>query len=489
MSNNLSIETQKLLDTVLNTVFNKVMTRRKNTYKNSKTNNTNYRYTKNTDNTRNNVLRKNDNAVNYISTLINKYYNNDNVANRYLQHAHKIQHVFPQQRRVIVIGDIHGDFDVAIKCLILAGCIENIEPPKHKSVNMMDKFFKSINWIGGDTYIVQLGDQMDRVRPQNWDRNDITRDDAYEDEGSTLEIFYLFNYLDELAKPHNGRVLCMLGNHEIMNVDGDFRYVSKKEFQCFKDHLKHIYHRNSKFPYNSKTLKHKKTLTSRMNYHNSGLPNGYRERLYSFAPTGLCANLMASNYYTMLQIGNWLFCHGSPTLHIAKTYSIDLINNIVALYLLGVDSDDLQLEKHFSEIMRPTGTDEQSILWSRTFGEDTTHHNTHNNTNHNTHNDISTNKLLTTILNTYNNKNHNISSNTGNSIVTHIAIGHTPQFEKGINSICNGKVWRCDIAMSRAFMTDNTTTNTNSTNTNSNSRNKNRIQVLEILNNVPRILS
>ena len=29
----------------------------------------------------------------------------------------------------------------------------------------------------------------------------------------------------------------------------------------------------------------------------------------------------------------------------------------------------------------------------------------------------------------------------------YLGIGHTPQFfeEKGINSTCNGKVWRCDV--------------------------------------------
>ena len=55
-------------------------------------------------------------------------------------------------------------------------------------------FFKNIKWIGKDTYVVQLGDQIDRVRPQKWDHNDITRDNAYKDEGSTLEILYLFYY-------------------------------------------------------------------------------------------------------------------------------------------------------------------------------------------------------------------------------------------------------------------------------------------------------
>jgi hypothetical protein len=427
--------------------------------------------------------------VNYISELINLYYNNDNVSNDYLASAHKITHIFPPQNRIVVIGDIHGDFEVAIKCLILAKCIEYIEPPVHKSVDVMDAFFNTLRWIGGDTYIVQLGDQIDRVRPQRWDKNDLSRDAAYEDEGSTLEIFYLFHHLDKLARTHQGRVLSIIGNHEIMNVDGDFRYVSTEEFRCFKEHLKHVYHHKSKFPYYSRTLKKSARILKNNNQQNnnnnkkniySKLPIGYRERLYAFSPTGLCSNLMAKNYYTMLQIGNWLFCHGSPTLHISKNYTIDLVNNVVALYLLGIDSIDDDLETHFNEIMQPHTENESSILWDRTFGETINKNNTEENL-----------KIhLDEILNEYNNKNHNRNNNIK---ATHVAIGHTPQFKHGINSICNQRVWRCDVGMSKAFQSK--TSKSNSFNGESNESNEDNafergnVQVLEILNGIPTILS
>ncbi len=430
------------------------------------------------------VKTKTNHTQNYITTLIDKYYNNDEVSKKYLQQAPKISYKLPQQRRIIVIGDIHGDFEVAIKCLILAGCISYIEPPVHKTVAVMDYFFNTLEWIGGDTYIVQLGDQIDRVRPQKWDANDISRDNAFEDEGSTLEIFYLFHHLDQLAQKHGGRVLSIIGNHEIMNVDGDFRYVSQEEFRCFQDHLKHIYHNKSKFPYQSKTLKRGRlTLyNTKHQRRHLQLPIGYRERLYAFAPTGLCANMMGMNYYTMLQIGNWLFCHGSPTIATASKYSIDLMNNITSLYLLGVDSEDSQIDKHFDNIVHPHGTnddDEKSILWARTFGED-----------------IESNikekhlsRMLNRILHLYNNKNGNINPETK---ATHIAIGHTPQFQKGINAICDKRVWRCDVGMSKAFYSS-------SRNNEDNSPQKlpvleygferGDIQVLEILNGQPKILS
>jgi hypothetical protein len=487
---NISYETRELLNKFIRMTKNKSNSRNTNEIsksnkfnKTNKSNNINY-FLKS-------IYEKNVNSPNYIIKLINKYYNNDNVFNEYLKNVYNIQHIFPKQRRIIVIGDIHGDFEIAIKCLILGGCISYIETPINKTVSIMDVFFNKLEWIGDDTYVVQLGDQIDRVRPQRWDANDISRDRAFEDEGSTLEIFYLFYHLNELAKVKGGRVLSILGNHEIMNVDGDFRYVSQEEFKCFKNHLKNVYHSKSKYPYQSKTLKRSRLTLYNSNTH-TRLPVGYKERLYAFSPSGLCANLMAMNYYTMLQIGNWLFCHGSPTIATCSKYSIDLINNITSLYLLGIDNSDEQLEKHFDAIMHPHPQqhsniinksinktldileDDNSLLWSRTFGE---------NINSKTK-EINLSRLLNKILHLYNNKNGNI---TPDIKATHIAIGHTPQFNNGINTICNERVWRCDIGMSKAFHSSN---KNNSENIHNNKKfERGNIQVLEILNGAPNILT
>lgn len=406
----------------------------------------------------------------YLEKLINTYYDNDECVHKYLSTAHHKLHILPPARRIIVIGDIHGDFDAAIKCLILGGCIEPIEPPDIKSIENMDAFFKMLKWTGGETQVVQLGDQIDRVRPRRWNRHSISQTEAHEDEGSTLEIFYLFwklHHLAQQARPLAGAVYCIIGNHEIMNVEGNFSYVSSAEFNAFKNHLAHVYYANSKYPYYSRTLKNTRDIRK-----SKGLPDGYRERLYAFSPTGICSNFMAQNYYTLLQIGNWLFCHGSPTLSTLATYEIDLLNTITSMYLLGIDSqNEDKIEYHFDKIMNndiaskiPT-----SLIWSRTFGEIQP-----------IQSDEKLETLLNKILAIYNKKNNNTSSQ---NKATHIAIGHTPQIDNneqlGINSICNGHVWRCDVGMSKAF-TIKTNTNTN----------KNRkIQVLEIINNQPHILS
>ena len=460
---------------------------------------------------------------NYISKLIKLFNNSDKVIDKYLKLAPNKQHIFPQHNRIIVIGDIHGDLEVIVRCLILAKCIAKIEIPKNKTVIEMNKFFSKLKWIGNNTYIVQLGDQIDRVRPQNWDNNDITQDTAFEDEGSTLEIFYLFYRLNILSCKHGGRVFSIIGNHEIMNVDGDFRYVSKKEFQCFKDRLYTLYNSTNKtlkeLHNNTKHLVHK-NLTNLKNHNNNNstkLPIGYHERKAAFSPSGLCANLMAMNYYTMLQIGDWLFCHGSPTLHVAKTFPIDIVNNIVSLYLLGFKNTNTNImNRYYDEIMKihpDLNNNETSILWARTFGEfiDTPSKEQH------------LHKLLNHILHEYNAKNNKVHNTTtldtnvshsseqyNNSVsdnkniaVKNIAIGHTPQFIQGINSICDNHVWRCDIGMSKAFLSSKNNRNTENNNkhgrenthiqkthTNSNvDFSHGDIQVLEIINGQPLILT
>lgn len=402
---------------------------------------------------------------NYINTLIHLYYDNDMISTQYLANAHKKTNIYPPQTRIIVIGDIHGDFDAAIKCFILAKCIEPIIPPINKTVIEMNAFFNKLKWIGDDTYIVQLGDQIDRVRPQSWDKNDISNDEAFEDEGSTLEIFYLFFYLNILAQENGGRVFSILGNHEIMNVDGDFRYVSQKEFKSFKKHLGTTYFRDSKFPYHSKTLKNNKHKLIGDFEDSKVMPiKGFRERLFAFAPTGLCANMMALNNYTMLQIGNWLFCHGSPTLTTINTYTIDLINSVVSMYLLGIDSHKQVIEHHYDMI---TDSKNNSILWNRDFGESSDV----SDDDSNKHNEKKLCNILDKILISYNKNNNN--NTTDKNIATHIALGHTPQFNDGIgmNAICNNRVWRCDVGMSKAFGDNN-------------NNEYRKPQVLEILNGV-----
>ncbi|HEY0253492.1 MAG TPA: metallophosphoesterase [Kofleriaceae bacterium] len=96
----------------------------------------------------------------------------------------------PMPKRVVAIGDLHGDLEAAKKALALAGVLDSGD-----------------HWSGGATTIIQTGDILDRG----------------DDETKILE---LFDHLAEEAPKSGGAVIQLLGNHELMNAAHDFRYVT-----------------------------------------------------------------------------------------------------------------------------------------------------------------------------------------------------------------------------------------------------------------------
>ena len=101
--------------------------------------------------------------------------------------------------RIVAIGDLHGDLAATRAVLKLAGAIDDKD-----------------HWSGGELVVVQTGDQIDRG----------------DDDRAILD---LFDRLEGEAKAVGGRVLPLLGNHELMNVEDDFRYVTKGGMDAFSD--------------------------------------------------------------------------------------------------------------------------------------------------------------------------------------------------------------------------------------------------------------
>ena len=129
--------------------------------------------------------------------------------------------------------------------------------------------------------------------------------------------------MDKKARQHKGRVISLLGNHELMNVLGDFRYVSLKGINDF---------------------------------------GGEQRRKKLFSPNGSLAKYLAYNRLSIVQIGKWVFVHGGLLPQWIGSQDIKKLNNKVKSFLLGKSS--LQDDTILQRIIQ--GDD--SFFWTREYG-------------------------------------------------------------------------------------------------------------------------
>ena len=272
----------------------------------------------------------------------------------------------PAVPRIIAIGDLHGDFEVLTACLRKAKVIDS-----------------QGNWIGGNTVVVQVGDVLDRGG-----RGVSTEASNGLEE---LELFHFLYVLNRQARLKNGRVISLIGNHELMNLIGDFRYASSA----------HI-----------------------------GGMGGYQRRRELFRPGGPLAKKMACHSLGIIKIGSWVFVHGGllPE-HIMTTLGesshrgspLETINTLVRKILLGT----LRLDS-ITPAQESLLFDQNGLFWTREFSQ--------GQLNPSTCNRVQESMQLL-----------GVSSDKFGGMV----IGHTPQ--ANINSQCGGSVWRIDTGMSEAF--------------------------------------
>jgi len=100
--------------------------------------------------------------------------------------------------KFIAVSDIHGQFDVFAQLLIEHGVIN-----------------KDLDWIYGNGHLIVLGDILDRGP-------------------KVTETLWLVHKIEQQAKLSGGMVHVMLGNHEIMVLNNDLRYVNEKYLKTAK---------------------------------------------------------------------------------------------------------------------------------------------------------------------------------------------------------------------------------------------------------------
>ena len=331
---------------------------------------------------------KQDTNVPLLDTIINKRSYQEDFATM-CPGINYMPSIFPPVKRIVVLGDIHGDYSLALQMLKLGNLVKIQE--------------NNIIWIGGDTHVVQVGDQIDRCRPMGT----LTCDNpmaTYNDEASDIKILKLFTDLDNQALKSGGRVISLLGNHELLNSQGQLSYVSHlgiKEFESYKD------------PTNPLVI----------------FGSAKEARKYAFAPGKEYGKLMGCTRLSSVIIGDNLFVHAGivngliEELRINKNTDLETINIAVSKWLLGLINVEY--------VDRIISSSKHSMFWNRILGSIPP------NLNFEDPLCIDQISMVLQLLQ-----------------VGSIIIGHTPQsftYSDGINKTCNRGVIRVDNGSSSAF--------------------------------------
>jgi len=103
----------------------------------------------------------------------------------------------PHDQSVCAVGDMHGDIDHALKALRLCGAVDDTG-----------------RWSGGTSTVVQTGDVLDRGN-------------------ASLPLLHALWALRDEAAAAGGELLLLMGNHELLNMQGATHYVDADEMSHF----------------------------------------------------------------------------------------------------------------------------------------------------------------------------------------------------------------------------------------------------------------
>ena len=320
----------------------------------------------------------------------------------------------PNGTRVLIAGDLHGDLGVMLALL-------------HSVAGVVDD---RLRWKPGErTWLVLCGDMVDRVRPGQTPIDPETGRGPGEIRNEEIIMQLLLNDLDRQAKPHGGRVLKLIGNHEVMGL-------------LSPPHGAHAY----------------AGPTANRSRGAGGLP---------LAPGSLLARLLMSpgNSGAALQVGPFLCVHGGVggVRPAALGRLLPKLNAGARRLFRGEAPGDADEEEAVQALLLD---DRRGVLWDRTFGFGAC-------------GDARLDAALGAV---------NAGPGAPKENARYLAVGHSTQMwnaaaakvftgepqphagkagvpraqrvgpplqtvegAKGISCGCGGRVWRVDVAQSRAF--------------------------------------
>lgn len=215
--------------------------------------------------------------------------------------------------RVVAIGDIHGDFDACAGLLQRAGLID-----------------AQLKWSGQNATLVQTGDLIDRGP-------------------KSRAVMDLFMSLQREAPRQGGRVIVLLGNHETMNIYGDWRYVSPADYGSFTD--SESSHRRQAAYIAALALRPKAAGSTPAAW-TAAHPLGFIERAQALGPDGKYGKWLRS-LPAVAVVDGTLFAHGgiSPDF---RTWKADHLNDAIRAEIRTFDAVRRALT--FDRLMLPFDT-------------------------------------------------------------------------------------------------------------------------------------
>lgn len=198
--------------------------------------------------------------------------------------------------KVFAVGDLHGDLQATKRAFRVAGVVDHED-----------------TWIGGNSVVVQTGDVLDRGNEER-------------------PLLEWLERLAQSAEAAGGALHRLNGNHEIMNVAGDLRYVAPSGFATFAEYA------------NGPILARLREA-----------PEAQRGRLAAFLPGGYWAKRLA-NYPVVLQVNDTVFAHGGLTPRHLE-YGLERMNTEVSAWMRG------------SRPLPKALQNDDTPFWDRTYGE------------------------------------------------------------------------------------------------------------------------
>jgi hypothetical protein len=190
---------------------------------------------------------------------------------------------------IVAVGDVHGNLDGLTAILQKSGLID-----------------RANHWIAGRATLVQLGDMVDRG-------------------ARSRAVLDFLMALQREAPQKGGSVRISLGNHEVMNIMGDLRYVVPGDYEAFVDNRSEQ-RRNSAFRDYSRLEARNGRVADEAAWMKAH-PLGFVEHREAFGPRGKYGKWLRT-LPAVNKVGDTIFLHGGidPALN---AQSIDQINSAI----------------------------------------------------------------------------------------------------------------------------------------------------------------